>query len=154
MGSQYGNLLFVFIPLCYSRGSNKPCLNFLSGLWSISIDWGRLRIPFHQNEQKINQVCLSTSLPKSLAGKNRSWVVGWLETGGERRIEERECGFLGFLWNQVESFFFLIYLFFNWKIMALQNFVFCQTSTWISCRYTYLPSLLNLPPISLPIPLL
>jgi len=28
--------------------------------------------------------------------------------------------------------------FFNWRIIALQNFVvFCQTSTWISHRYTY-----------------
>ena len=35
---------------------------------------------------------------------------------------------------------------------ALQNFVFSQTSTWISHRYTYIPSLLNLPPISHPIP--
>ena len=41
---------------------------------------------------------------------------------------------------------FLIFLFFNWRIIALQNFVFCQTSTWISRRYTYIPSLLNLPP--------
>ena len=41
---------------------------------------------------------------------------------------------------------FLINLFFNWRIIALQNFVFCQTSTWISHRYTYIPSLLNLPP--------
>ena len=34
----------------------------------------------------------------------------------------------------VEScFFFLINLFFNWRIIALQNFVvFCQTLTWIS----------------------
>ena len=41
----------------------------------------------------------------------------------------------------------------NWRIIALQNFVvFCQTSAWISHRYTYIPSLLNLPPISLPIP--
>ena len=30
-------------------------------------------------------------------------------------------------------FFFLINLFFNWRIITLQNFVvFCQTSTWIS----------------------
>ena len=36
----------------------------------------------------------------------------------------------------VYTFFFLIY-FFNWRIIALQNFVvFCQTSTWISHRYT------------------
>ena len=30
-------------------------------------------------------------------------------------------------------------LFFNWRIIALQNFVvFCQISTWISHRYTYI----------------
>ena len=41
---------------------------------------------------------------------------------------------------------FFFYLF-NWRIVALQNFVvFCQTSTWISHRYIYIPSLLNLPP--------
>jgi len=45
------------------------------------------------------------------------------------------------------------YLIFYWRIIALQNFVvFCQTSTWINHRYTYIPSLLKLPPISLPIP--
>ena len=39
-----------------------------------------------------------------------------------------------------------IYIF-NWRIIALQNSViFCQVSTWISHRYTYIPSLLNLPP--------
>ena len=44
-------------------------------------------------------------------------------------------------------------LFFNWRIIALQKFiVFCQISTWISHRYTYMPSLLKLPPIFLTIP--
>ena len=44
-------------------------------------------------------------------------------------------------------------LFFNWRTFALQNFVvFCQTSTWVSCRYTFVPSLLNLLPISFPLP--
>ena len=40
-------------------------------------------------------------------------------------------------------FFFLMYLFFNWRIIALQNFVvFCQTSTWIShsCFFALFPS--------------
>ena len=46
---------------------------------------------------------------------------------------------------------FFNYYYFYWRIIALQYFaVFCQTSTWISHRYTYIPSLLNLPPISLP----
>ena len=44
-------------------------------------------------------------------------------------------------------------IFFNWRIIALQSFfVFCQTSTWISHRYTYILSLLKLPPVSLPMP--
>ena len=38
-----------------------------------------------------------------------------------------------------------------WRIIAFQHFaVFCQTSTWISHRCTYVPSLLTLPPVSLP----
>ena len=48
---------------------------------------------------------------------------------------------------------FLSNLFVYWSIIALQNFVvFCQTSTWSSHGCTYLPTLLNLPPTSLPIP--
>ena len=45
--------------------------------------------------------------------------------------------------------FFNLFIF-NWRIIALQNFVvFCQTSAWISHRYMYMyvPSLFNLPPI-------
>ena len=42
----------------------------------------------------------------------------------------------------VSDFFF----FFNWRIIALQcNVGFCHTLTWISHKYTYIPSLLNLP---------
>ena len=38
---------------------------------------------------------------------------------------------------------FLVYLFFNWRIIALQNFiVFCQTPTWISHRYGIIPQIL------------
>ena len=47
-------------------------------------------------------------------------------------------------------FSFKISSFFNWRIIALQNcVVFCQTSTWISHRYTNIPSFSNLPPTSL-----
>ena len=43
--------------------------------------------------------------------------------------------------------FQLVYLFLNWRKSALKYFVvFCQTSTWISHRYTYIPFPLNLPP--------
>ena len=51
-----------------------------------------------------------------------------------------------------DALFFYLF-FFYWRIIALQNFVvFCQTSTWVSHRYTCNLSLLNLPPISHPIP--
>ena len=46
--------------------------------------------------------------------------------------------------------FKFLLLFFNWRINALQTFVsFFQISTWICNRYTYVPSLLNLPHISI-----
>ena len=43
-------------------------------------------------------------------------------------------------------FFLLI---FNWRIIDIQCCVgFCHTSTWINHRYTYVPSLVSLPPTS------
>ena len=54
---------------------------------------------------------------------------------------------------EITSLFLCFYFIFYWRVIALQNFVvFCQTSTWISHRYTYIPSSLNLSPIFLPIP--
>ena len=42
---------------------------------------------------------------------------------------------------------------FNWRIIAFQYCVgFCHASTWISHRYPYVPSLLNLSHTSHPIP--
>ena len=63
------------------------------------------------------------------------------------------CGPSGGEWTALEVsllvFFFLFNSFFYWRVIALQNFVvFCQTSTWISHRYTYIPSLWGLAPIS------
>ena len=47
----------------------------------------------------------------------------------------------------------VLFYYYYWRIIALQNFVvFCQTSTWINHRYTHIPSLLKLPPISFLIP--
>ena len=51
-------------------------------------------------------------------------------------------------------YFFIFNLYFYWRIIALQNFVvFCQASAWIPAIGIHInPSLLNLPPISCPIP--
>lgn len=51
--------------------------------------------------------------------------------------------------KQIENSFFQIYFLkfiFNWRMIALHYCVaFCHTSTWISHRYTYVPSV-SLPP--------
>ena len=46
-----------------------------------------------------------------------------------------------------DAFFLFKKIIFNRRIIALQYCVlFCHTSTWISHRYTHVPSFLNLPP--------
>ena len=55
-------------------------------------------------------------------------------------------------WKNQYSLFLMIlnsmlFIFFNWRIIALKYGVgFCRMSTWISHRYAYVPSLLNLTP--------
>ena len=50
---------------------------------------------------------------------------------------------------QITHFFFA--LFFNWSIIALQCCLgLCCTTTWISCKYTYIPTPLSLPDPSPP----
>ena len=51
-------------------------------------------------------------------------------------------------WYLTVGFFFLIFkIYFYWRKIALQDCVsFCCTMKWISCMYTYVPSLLALPP--------
>ena len=54
-----------------------------------------------------------------------------------------------FLFKTPKLFIFI----FSWRIIALQYCVcFCHIPTWINHMYTYVPSLLNLPPTSQPIP--
>ena len=80
---------------------------------------------------------LVAQVVKNLPAMQETWVesLGWEDPREEEKVTH-------------SVFFFL-----NWRIIALQNFAdFCQTSTWISHRYTYIPSLLNRPPISLLIP--
>ena len=85
----------------------------------------------------------------------RSYFESWYQPERYNRlyfkvIESKQWGcFSSYSWF-IRDFLKKI---FNWKIIALQNFVvFCHTSTWISHRYTHVPSLLNLSPFSLPIP--
>ena len=52
------------------------------------------------------------------------------------------------------SIYFLKFIF-NWRIIPLQYCTgFCHTTTWISCKYAYIPFLLNLTPTPHTIPLL
>ena len=63
------------------------------------------------------------------------------------------CIIFHYIYSSLYWFFSKIYLFFSWRLIALQNCVsFCQTSTCISHRYTYVPSILNhLPPYPTPL---
>ena len=97
------------------------------------------------------QQAADNSVDSAERSQEQSPYVPWsslhaLSTTGEsqrRRVDFR-CEALGGEWNgddcnrkstllQYIYFCFAFNLFFNWRIIALQNFgVFCQTSTWIS----------------------
>ena len=63
-----------------------------------------------------------------------------------------QIGLTKFYTSLLHFIFFNLYIFY-WKLTPVQNFVvFCHTSTWINYRYTYIPILLILTPISFPNP--
>ena len=68
-------------------------------------------------------------------------------------ISEHPPGSAG-IWNYGGGWLFILYLFiFNRSILTLQYYVgFYQKSIRISHRFTHVPSHMNIPPISLPIP--
>ena len=69
--------------------------------------------------------------------RSHRFLSGWtvLRTDLERK------GFLDKAKGRRKQFFF------NWRIIGLQCCVrFCCTTTWISCKYTYILFLLSLPP--------
>ena len=72
------------------------------------------------------------------------------------QIKKPRCQiFPGFTRNffSRNSNFILGLFIFNWRITDVQYCVgFCHTSTWISHRYTYVPSFLVLPPTVSPFP--
>ena len=77
--------------------------------------------PISPGEDSYGRWVLSSLATDSLA-KSMINVQDWLST-----VKCLQSGFCLFI--------------FNWRIIALQNLVgFCQTPTWISHRYTYVPS--------------
>ena len=130
-------------PMYYSFSFSTSLSNEYSGLISFRVDWfdlleaqGTLKslLQHHNSKASILQrsafFMVQLSYPYMTTRKNVVLTI-WIFVG------------------KVMSLPF----FFNWRIIALHNFVvFYQTSTWISHRYTYILSLLNLPPISCPIP--
>ena len=110
----------------WSFGFSISPSNEYSGLISFSIDWfyllviqGTLKSLLQQHSSKAS-VHIDELMDIIPPWEGRKSVIGLF------------CHFI---------------IFSNWRIIALQNFVyFCQTSTRISHRYTQVPSLLNLPP--------
>ena len=70
--------------------------------------------------------------------------LGIVEPKNRAMVAWRRDSIIGNLFSKIN-------LFFNWSMIVLQNFIFCQTSTRISHRYACIPSFLNLPTICLPI---
>ena len=66
------------------------------------------------------------------------------------------CCFFLIIWKSIKlgntinyQFYFFLFLFFNWWEIAVQCcIVFCHTTMQIRHIYIYIPSLLNLPPLS------
>ena len=57
------------------------------------------------------------------------------------------------IWRKITRIPTTLVFLFNWRIIFLQYCIdFCHTTMWISHMYTYISSLLNLPPTSHPIP--
>ena len=76
-----------------------------------------------------------------------AWIISWTEEPGELQSMGSQRVWHDWATNTFTYLSQMLDSFFHWKIIALQNFVFCQTSTWISHRYTYIPSLfLKSPP--------
>ena len=89
-------------------------------------------------------------LPHQVARRS-SDLTSWRLALGLSVYQNRPFANTGFFNHAVYYISIFFNLFLNWRIIALQNFVFCQTSTWISHRYTYVPSFLNLPPHPTPL---
>ena len=82
-------------------------------------------------------------------GKKQRWGDEWQWERREKCGETRQSGGRD-IWEGRFILYLYINIYFNWRIIALQNFVvFCQTSAWISHRYTYIP--FYLPPHTTPL---
>ena len=93
-----------------------------------------------RNESEVAQLCLTPRDPMdcSLLGSSVHGIF-------QARV--LEWGAIAF--SELLLLVCFLILFFNWRIIALQYCVsFCHTSALISHRYTYVPSLQNLPPPS------
>ena len=84
---------------------------------------------------------------------SRSWWwtgrPGVLQFMGSQRVRhdwETKLNWTEYCYNNCLMALFLFKFIFNWRIITLQYCVaFCYTSTWISHKYTYVPTLVNLP---------
>lgn len=69
------------------------------------------------------------------------------------QLSQKWSGFVFFLFCFLDFNVFILLFTFNWRIITLQCCCdsFCCVTTWIRYKYTYIPSLLRLPPPT-PIP--
>ena len=101
-----------------------------------------------------NQRSGQTSMTKKFLGAaNLTWPVLLERCYKQRQLPQSY--YLLILWACGYCFFFFNLSIFNWRIISSQYCVgFCHTSTWISHRYTSIPSsepFSHLPPLPIPL---
>ena len=92
----------------------------------------------------IHTAIFFTSLQHGWKAKENDSLGSVVQTENPKEIINIHC-----YWYY---FFVFLRFIFNWRVHCCVGL--CHTSAWIRHRYTHVPSLLNLPPTSLPIPLL
>ena len=77
----------------------------------------------------------------------------WVEVGIKRVLGKESWTWIHIFYRTGTYLVLFLKFVFSWRTIALQCCVgFCHTSTWLSYRYTFVPSLLSLPSTSYCIP--
>ena len=130
----FGTLFCALRPLWFPCSSSQGHLQALPGLPSCAVAWKHKTVSW--GNCKFHLVWLPSVGDYCLSFQKQRWNKVFVRQ--KKKLRELTS-------NRSSKKLFLI--FFYWSIIALQCcFSFRCTMKWISCMYTYIPSLLGIPP--------